>query len=150
MGFGGPVVNQPPSDCAFPIKGKLGNTTLYNFVKSDGIYYPVANTVLGKRVEKDGKMFYSIEGSGLEISRDFEAEKGTLNNLVLAGDKYRNRKPIEIAAMYGLMIIIVAGSFIVLGYAFYQTGKIQTAIFAMAEAAKEIGNTVASNQLGPG
>lgn len=150
FGFHGDLINQPPSDCSFPIKGKMGNKLLYNFIKKDGIYYPISNAVLGKMYSKEGKPFYSIEGSGLEIHRDFESEKSTLNNLVLAGDKYRNKKPIEIAAMYGLMIIIVAGSFIVLGYAFYKVGVIEKAALVVAEAVREAGNSVSASQIGPG
>ncbi len=178
LGFGGKRVNEPPADCVFPFQASFGNTTMYDFIIKEGVYYPVSNTVLGRKyivesgdneLQKDDKFMlwakenglqvttignpenvvYSIQGSGLEVSRDFEAEQATLNNLINAADKYKNRKPIEIAAMYGLMIIIVVGAFITLIYAFYKSGQIIEAVNKGWEIFGEIGGEVAKQKLGP-
>ena len=180
MGFKGKKINEPPADCIFPFQALMGgNTVMYDYVVKDGIYYPISNAVLGKKYIIDSTdkplqqddMFmawakengleiaavgnpetivYSIEGSGLEINRDFEAEQATLNNLINAAEKYKNRKPIEIAAMYGLMIIICVGAFVTLIYAFYKSGQIIDAVNKGWEIFGEIGGEVVKQKLGPG
>lgn len=177
LGFKGKIINEPPADCIFPFQSGFGNTTMYDFVIKEGIYYPISNAVLGRKyivanseLSKDDKFMewaalngleiksvgnpenvvYSIEGSGLEITRDFEAEQATLNNLINAADKYKNRKPIEIAAMYGLMIIIVIGAFITLIYAFYKSGQIIDAVNKGWDIFAQLGGKVVEQKLGPG
>lgn len=176
LGFGGKVINQPPAECIYPYKTTFGNTTMYDFVVKDGLYYPVNNLVLGRRFIVQGKedlnpefisqlksegydvykgaehenVIYSTEGSGLELSRDFDAEQATLNDLIAAAEKYKNRKPIEIAAMYGLMIIMVVGSFIILFYAFYKTGQIGEAVNRGWEVFQAWGGAAQAQMQGPG
>jgi len=178
LGFAGKKINEPPADCITPFSSMFGNTTLYDFIIKEGIFYPVANAVLGRKYIVDSNAglqqddifmawaaengiqvnsvgnptttVYSIEGSGLEVSRDFDAEQSTLNNLINAADKYKNRKPVEIAAMYGLMIIISVGSFITLIYVFYKVGSITDAINKGWEMFGEIGGKAVEQRLGPG
>ncbi|MBI2047485.1 hypothetical protein HYT26_04985 [Candidatus Pacearchaeota archaeon] len=178
FGFGSKKLNEPPSDCIFPYQSSFGNSILYDYIIKEGIYYPISNVVLGRKyivssdiqLQQDDKFMqwaqengieiksignpenivYSIEGSGLEITRDFEAEQASLNNLINAADKYKNRKPIEIAAMYGLMIIIVVGAFITLIYAFYKSGQIIDAVNKGWEIFKDLGGKVVEQKLGPG
>lgn len=175
LGFKGKTLNEPSADCIIPFQSLIGNTTMYEFVIKEGIYYPIANAVLGRKyiidssqqLQQDDKFIewakengievtavgnptdvvYSIEGSGLEVSRDFEGEQASLNNLINAAEKYKNRKPIEIAAMYGLMIIIVVGAFITIIYAFYKTGQLIPAINAVGE---KLFSAVGQTKLGPG
>ena len=112
------------------------------------------NGVEAKKIIKQGEeevaVVYSIEGSGLEVTRDFDAEQSTLNNLINAADKYKNRKPIEIAAMYGLMIIICVGAFVVLIYSFYKSGQVIEAVNRGWDLFPEIAKLVSEQKLGPG
>lgn len=178
LGFGGKQINEPGSECIFPYKSTFGNTIMYDFIRKDGLYFPITNAVLGRRYviapsdiketsedlkewveslgykvleSEEGKnVIYSTEGSGLEVSRDFDAEQSTLNDLIAAAEKYKNRKPIEIAAMYGLMIIMVVGSFVVLFYAFYKTGEIAEAVNKGWEIFSGVSDVVATSKQGPG
>lgn len=179
FGFGkAKKLNEPASDCIVPFQGLIGNSILYDFILKDGIYYPIANVVLGRKYVVDHNanlagddmfmtwarengisvatvgnpehVIYSLEGSGMEVTRDFEAEQSTLNNLINAAEKYKNRKPIEIAAMYGLMIIIVVGVFISIVYALYKTGQITEAVNQGWQMFGEVGKQVATQNLGPG
>lgn len=180
LGFKGKKINEPPADCQFPFTSLIvGNIIMYDYIVKDGLYYPITNAVLGRKyiidtpdrsLQQDDSfmvyarenglqvasvgnpetIIYSIEGSGLEVSRDYEAEQATLNNLINAAEKYKNRKPIEIAAMYGLMIIICVGAFVTLIYAFYKSGQIIDAVNQGWEIFKEIGGTVATSKSGPG
>lgn len=180
MGFKGKQLNEPPADCIIPFQtGLFGNTVMYDFIVKDGVHYPVANAVLGKKyivdtedkdLQKDDAFMqwagenslivqavgnphtvvYSIEGSGLEVSRDFDAEQASLNNLINAADKYKNRKPIEIAAMYGLMIICLVGVTIMVVYALYKVGSISDAVNRGWEIFDKLGSQVVSSKLGPG
>ncbi len=177
LGFKGRKIPEPPGDCIFPYKSRMGNTIMYDFLLKDGIYFPISNAILGRRyvmageeahkdtalmdfikekgfevyrAGKEDNVVYSIEGTGLELSRDFEAEQSTLNNLINAAEKYKNRKPIEIAAMYGLMIIIVIGGFVTIGYALYKTGQISEAVNEGWQIFGEWADLARANKLGPG
>ncbi len=177
FGFQGKKIPEPPGDCIFPYKSKMGNTIMYDFLLKDGIYFPISNAILGRRyvmagpeaeknpvlmefikekgfevypAGKEENVIYSVEGTGLELSRDFEAEQSTLNNLINAAEKYKNRKPIEIAAMYGLMIIIVVGGFVTIGYALYKTGQISEAVNQGWNIFGEWADLARAQKLGPG
>ena len=118
------------------------NPVLMEFIKEKGFeVYPAG---------KEENVIYSVEGTGLELSRDFEAEQSTLNNLINAAEKYKNRKPIEIAAMYGLMIIIVVGGFVTIGYALYKTGQISEAVNQGWNIFGEWADLARAQKLGPG
>lgn len=151
LGFGGLKIPVPPAECIYPYKSSMGNTTLYDFVVKDGQYYPVSNQVLGHKVgeDKEGKEIYSLDGSGLETTRNFDAEEASLNNLMNAADKYRNKPPIEIAAMYGLMIIVIVGSFIVIVYSIYKAGQIQDAITQGWDKFGQFSEVISQQKLGP-
>ena len=177
FGFKAKTFNEPPADCIMPFQAMFGNSILYDFVVKDGIHYPISNAVLGRTYIVDSELklqeddiflswaresgieikaignpenvIYSIQGSGFEITRDFEGEQATLNNLINAAERYKNRKPIEIAAMYGLMIIIVVGAFITLVYAFYKTGQISEAVNKGWELFGEFGGQITQQKLGP-
>lgn len=144
------VVNQGPSDSIYPYRSMLVKK-LYCYVKKDGIYFPVSNFVLGTATQnEDGTIEYSIEGSGLEISRDFDAEQAAMNNQKDAVDRHKKKKPAEVVMAIGLMIvtILVVGAILIYGFA-----KTAQGALANAEAAKAIaqmGAQVAQQQLGPG
>ena len=70
-------------------------------------------------------MIYSLEGSGLEISRDYDSEQAIQNNLIAKAETYRNQKPSVLYAMYGLAIILAIGSFIVMIYSWKQFGNMR-------------------------
>lgn len=171
FGLGGTRINQPPSECIVPYKSMFAKK-LYKFVKKDGLYYPVSNMVLGYRYEippnqikakeaidqlkvRDNltvgdNIVYSIEGSGLEISRDYDAEQGIWNNLETKATKYRNKKPIEIAAMYGLMIVVIVGSVVIMVYGLKQFGNIADAVYGLQQPLKDGISQAISNRIGPG
>lgn len=157
LGFGGKKITQPPTDCIYPYKSKFGNTTLYDFVVKDAIYYPISNAVLGKKyivTDKDqpkvdeelnawakekgyeikenpgdqANVIYSMEGSGLETSRDFEAEQATLNDLISAAERYKNKKPGEIYMLYGVVILAIVGGFVTVVYSLYKAGEVTSAV----------------------
>ena len=154
MGFRGDTINEPPAECLIAYKSRITNK-MYDVVKKDGLYYPVQNFVLGvmhRVVGDDGKerITHSIEGSGLEISRDYDAEQAIQNTLIEKATTYRNRKPTEIIASYALMIIVIVGSFFMMFYAWKQFGNIAGAITSLGPPLKEGIMGAAQGIIGPG
>ncbi len=173
MGFGGEVISLPPAECLVPTRSRI-TTKVYDFVKKDGLYYPVKNFVLGvmqpmtvmvdeeKLDEKTGKMEktgkqiekvyeeYTIEGSGLEIDRNFDSEQAIQNKLIEEAVQFRNRKPTEIIASYALMIITIIVSGVVMWFAWKQFGNMAGAIASLGPPLKEGILGAAQNIIGPG
>ncbi len=155
MGFRGEIINEPPAECLIANRSRITNK-MYDFVKKDGLYYPILNFVLGTKKqfknEETGetKEIYSIEGSGLEINRDYDAEQSIQNKLIEEAIQFRNRKSTEIVAVYALMIITVIGSFIMMWYAWNQFGNIAQAITSLnAPLEKGLAGAI-SGIVGPG
>ena len=155
FGFKGETINEPPAECLIANKGGITNM-MYDFVRKNGLYFPVQNFVLGtkKQYKEEGsnevKEMYSIEGSGLEISRDYDAEQAIQNTLIEKATSYRNKKPTEIIASYALMIITIIGSFIMMWYAWNQFGNIAQAITSLNEPLKQGLAGAVSGIVGPG
>lgn len=155
MGIKGEMINEPPAECLISNKSRI-TYKMYDFVKKDGLYYPVQNLVLGiKKQYKDEdtgeiKEIYTIEGSGIELSRDYDAEQAIQNTLIEKATSYRNKKPTEIIASYALMIITIIGSFIMMWYAWNQFGNIAQAITGLQQPLKEGLAGAVSGIVGPG
>ena len=155
FGFMPELINEPPAECLISNSSRL-TYKMYDFVKKDGLFYPVQNLVLGiKKQYKDEKTgeikeLYTIEGSGLEISRDYDAEQAIQNTLIDKAVSYRNKKPTEIIASYALMIITIIGSFIMMWYAWNQFGNIAQAISSLQQPLKEGIAGAVSGIVGPG
>lgn len=136
FGFRGEVIDLPPAECLVAHKSRI-TTKMYDFVKKDGLYHPVENIVLGIKTEvkdeKTGKTqaIYSIHGSGLELSRDYDSEQAIQNTLIEKATVYRNRKPTEIIASFALMIITIIVSGIVMWFAWKNFGNIAGAIASL-------------------
>ena len=118
MGFRGEVISEPPAECMIAHRSRITNK-MYDFIKKDGLYIPVNNLVLGvkeKYKDDDGniKEMHTLEGSGLEITRDYDSEQAIQNILIEKATAYRNKKPTEIIASYALMIIVIIGSFVIM------------------------------------
>ena len=172
FGFRGEVINEPPAECLIAYRSRIGPNKMYDFIKKDGIYYPVQNFVLGiqkeveEEVEKEvmnpdtgknekqiitvKKLIYTIEGSGLEISRDYDAEQAIQNTLIEKATIYRNRKPTEIIASFALMIITIVVSGVVMWFAWKQFGNIAIAIEGLKQPLKEGLLGAAQGIIGPG
>lgn len=141
FGFGGEVINMPPSECLVPYRGFGGLSSVYDLVKKDGIYYPVQNFVLGilheVKNEETGNVeqFYSIEGSGLELSRDFDSEESILNKMKQVLRDYSNADKTAIYMAYSIAIILFLGSFVlmIIGLVKHAQGSI-----AWAEALRDL------------
>ena len=171
FGFGGEVVNEPPAECLIACRSRV-TPRMYDFIKKDGLYYPVNNIVLGvkqevmqeverefehpetkekfKQIVKEKVTRYSIEGSGLEINRDYNIEQELQNTLIEKATTYRNKKPTEIIATFALMIIVVIGSFLMMWFAWKQFGNMAGAIARLREPLKEGIMGAAQGILGPG
>ncbi len=154
MGFRGEVISQPPAECLVPWKGRL-TAKVYDFVKKDGLYYPIQNFVLGmmREVEDDKgekKLVYTIEGSGLEVNRDFDSEQAIQNKLIEEATQFRNRKPTEIIASFALMIITIIVSGVIMWYAWKTFGNIAGAIASLNEPLREGIIGAAKGIIGPG
>jgi len=151
----GVVINEPPSECLVPYKSRITNK-LYDFVKKDGMYYPVQNFVLGYKHEvideKTGKKseVWNLKGSGLEISRDYDVEQAIQNTLIEKATVYRNRKPTEIVASFALMIITIVVSGVVMYFAWNQFGNMAQAIASLREPLREGIMGAAQSIVGPG
>lgn len=181
MGIMGHVINQPPSQCVIPYRGFFAKKA-YDFVKKDGLYYPVENVVLGKRYDlpsevdtekeatnveqafeelryaspyevgltKDSKsVIYSLDGSGLEISRDYEAEQAIENTMMTKAEQFRNQKPSVLYAMYGLAIILAIGSFAAMLYGWYQFGNMAGAISSLGGPLQQGVQAAVEQKIGP-
>ena len=173
FGFKGEVIPKPPAECLISNKSRI-TVNMYDFIKKDGLYYPVKNFVLGvmqpmtvmvdeeKLDEKTGKMEktgkqiekvyeeYTIEGSGLEIDRNFDSEQAIQNKLIEEAVQFRNRKPTEIIASYALMIITIIVSGVVMWFAWKQFGNMAGAIASLGPPLKEGILGAAQNIIGPG
>lgn len=178
FGFRGEIINEPPAACLVPFRSRVTNK-MYDFVKKDGLYYPVENFVLGTRYFlKEGEKLkaklgeidawakikgysiskvgpkesevYSIQGSGLETTRDFDAEQAIQNTLIEKATVYRNRKPTEIIASFALMIITIITAGIIMWYALRQFGNLSGAIASLNEPLKQGIIGAAQGILGPG
>jgi len=178
FGFQGKRITQPPSDCIYPYKSTFGNTTLYDFVVKDDIHYPISNTVLGRKYVLTGEnqeevdsevidwakekgyavaqnpgesnVVYSLDGSGLETSRDFDAEQGTLNDLISAAEKYKNRKPGEVYMLYGVVILAIVGGFITVVYSLFKAGQVTEAVNQGWELFRQWTEIAEAGKKGPG
>ena len=171
FGFMGQIINLPPAECLIAHRSRI-TPKMYDFVKKDGLYYPIQNLVLGiarevtvdverevlnpktKKREmqtfKERRIQYGVEGSGLEISRDYDAEQAIQNQLIEKAQTYRTKKPTEIIASYALMIITIIVSGIVMWYAWKQFGNMAGAIASLREPIKEGIIGAAQNIIGPG
>lgn len=155
MGFGGQVINQPPAECLVADKSRI-TPKGYSFILKDGLYHPVENIVLGRRVEAvvegtDKKVItYTIQGSGIEINRDYNAELAIQNTLIEKATTYRNKKPTEVIASFALMIITIIVSGIVMYFAWTQFGNMAGAIASLREPLREGIAGAAQSIIGPG
>jgi hypothetical protein len=156
FGFGGEEIEKPPSECITPFKSRVTNK-MYHYVKKDGLYWPVQNLVLGHKYlvndKKTGKQkeVYSLEGSGLEINRDYDAEEAINNNLINAAIKYRNKdQRNQIYLSYGLMIITIVIAGVMMLYSIKQFGALSIAIDNLREPLKEGLAGALQQKLGPG
>lgn len=154
FGFGGDEVHDPPAECLVAHRSRI-TPKMYDFVKKDGLYFPIENFVLGtKQMTKNDKgeheFIYAIEGSGLEISRDYDAEQSIQNKLIEEANQFRNKKPTEIIASYALMIITIITSGVVMWFAWKQFGNMAGAIASLREPLKEGITQAAQNIIGPG
>ena len=155
MGFMGEVINEPPAECLVAHRSRI-TTKMYDFVRKDGLYYPVQNFVLGvmRNVinEKTGESntIYSLEGSGLEVNRDYDAEQAIQNTLIDKATTYRNRKPTEIIASYALMIITIITCGVVMWFAWKQFGNMAGAIASLGPPLREGIVGAAQGIIGPG
>ena len=181
--FMGTSINQPPSDCIVAYRGFFSKK-MYDFIKKDGLYYPVQNLILGRRYEiplvaktqedldrlsaahdeideitkkydlpqSDEKFrsVYSIVGSGLEISRDYDAEQAIENALIAKAETYRNQKPSFIYAAYGLAIILAVGAFSMMIYGLHQFGGFVDAVHQLKEPVQQGVTAAISQKIGPG
>ncbi len=155
MGFGGEIISMPPAECLVPTRGRI-TRKVYDFVKKDGLYYPIQNFVLGMlREAKDEKtgektFIYTVEGSGLEVNRDFDSEQAIQNKLIEEATQFRNKKPTEIIASYALMIITIIVSGVVMWFAWKQFGNMAGAIASLGPPLKEGIMGAAQGIIGPG
>lgn len=155
MGFRGELINEPPAECLIAHRSRITNK-MYDFIRKDGLYYPINNLVLGvvhKVVDENtGKnnTIYSIEGSGLEINRDYDAEQAIQNTLIEKATTYRNRKPTEIIASFALMIITIIVCGVVMWFAWKQFGNMAGAIASLKEPLKGGIVQAAQGIIGPG
>ena len=171
MGFRGETISKPPAECLVAHKSRV-TTKMYDFIKKDGLYYPVKNFVLGTlhqveqdveekffnketgknetRIVKQTQEVYSIQGSGLEVDRNFDAEQSIQNKLIEEATQFRNRKPTEIIASYALMIITIIVSGVVMWFAWKQFGNMAEAIAGLREPLRQGIVGAAQNIIGPG
>ena len=155
LGFKGEIISMPPAECLVPSRGRL-TTKMYDFVKKDGLHYPIQNFVLGMLHEvedektKEKKLMYSIQGSGLEVNRDFDSEQAIQNKLIEEASQFRNKKPTEIIASFALMIITIIVSGVVMWFAWKQFGNMAGAIASLKEPLRQGIVESAQSILGPG
>ena len=154
MGLFGEIINEPPAECLIAYRSRITHK-MYDFVKKDGLYYPISNFVLGakqryKDTEGNIKEAYTLEGSGLEVSRDYNIEQELQNTLIEKATTYRNRKPTEIIASYALMIITIITCGIVMWFAWKQFGNMAGAIASLGQPLKEGIVGAAQGIIGPG
>jgi len=149
------MINEPPAECLVPFKSRLTNK-LYDLVKKDGIYYPVQNFILGYKHDvmnektKQVEEVWSMKGSGLEISRDYDAEQAIENMLIEKATTYRSKKPVEIVTGLALVIICVITSGVIMYFAWKQFGNMAGAIASLQQPLKEGIQGAVQSALGPG
>ncbi len=146
----GKTINIPESDCIFNYKSYLYKK-MYKFVLKDGIYYPVQNYIIGSIMQvrqEDGSLIGIT--SGIEISRDFDAEESILNGLERKATMYRNKKPVELVAMYGLMIICILSATVIIVYSLKRVGDLFETLQQLKEPIKAAVQSGISQKLGPG
>lgn len=155
LGFKGEIINEPPSECLVPLRSRL-TPRAYTIVKKDGLYYPVNNLVIGVKQKvvdeetKTEKEIYTLEGTGLEINRDYNAEQAIQNMMIEKAQVYRTKKPTEIIASYAMMIITIITCGIVMWFAWKQFGNMAGAIASLREPLKEGIMGAAQGIIGPG
>ncbi len=155
MGFKGDIINEPPAECLVPHRSRITNK-MYDLIKKDGLYYPVNNFVLGVKErykdEKTGeiKEMYTLEGSGLEVNRDYDAEQAIQNTLIEKATTYRNRKPTEVIASFALMIITIIIAGVVMGYLIKEFGSFADSIAGLQQPLKDGIIAAAQGIIGPG
>jgi len=171
FGFAGEVISEPPAECLVPYRSKLTNK-MYDFVRKDGLYFPIKNFVVGalreveqdvekevynKKKKKTEKVIvkevvevYTLEGSGLEIDRNFDSEQAVQNKLIEEAIQFRNKKPTEVIASFVLMIITIIVSGVVMWFAWKQFGNMAGAIASLREPIKEGILGAAQGLIGPG
>jgi len=153
--FRGEKINEPPSECLIPCRSRM-TPKMYSFVRKNGLFYPIDNYILGvehKVVNEEtgeNNTVYSIEGSGLEVNRDYNAEQAIQNTLIEKATTYRNKKPTEIIASYALMIITIITCGVVMWYAWKTFGNIAYAISELKEPLESGIMQAAQNIIGPG
>ncbi len=155
MGFRGEIINEPPAECLVAHRSRV-TTKMYDFVRKDGLYYPVQNYVLGMKREYtdketgEKKFTYAIEGSGLEVNRDYDAEQAIQNTLIEKATAYRNKKPTEIIASMAIVIIAMIVSGVIMYFAWKQFGNMAGAIASLRDPLREGIIGAAQNIIGPG
>jgi len=150
LGFNTEQINEPPSECMYANRSRL-QPRQYNFVKKDGLYHPVNNHIQGiKYKDEQGIPLYSLEGSGLEINRDYDSEQAIGNKLLEKANAYRNKKPTEIIASFAFMIITIIVAGVIMIYTLNQMGELSTAISSLREPLKEGIMGAAQSIIGPG
>jgi len=113
----------------------------------------VLNKETGKieiQIVKEEREVYSIQGSGLEISRDYDAEQAIQNTLIEKATTYRNKKPTEVIASFALMIITVIVSGVVMWFAWKNFGNMAGAIASLNEPLRQGIAGAAQSIIGPG
>lgn len=171
MGFFGEVISEPPAECLVPYRSRITHK-MYDFIRKDGLYFPIRNFVLGslQEMEKDVEKevydkktkkkktvivkeiveVYSIQGSGLEIDRNFDSEQAVQNKLIQEAVQFRNKKPTEVIASFVLMIVTIIVSGVVMWFAWTQFGNMAGAIASLREPLREGITAAAQNIIGPG
>ena len=155
FGFKGEIMNEPPAECLVPTRSRL-TPRAYTIVKKDGLYYPVNNLVIGirqkvfdEKTQKE-KEVYSLEGTGLEINRDYNAEQAIQNTMIEKAQIYRTKKPVEVVAAMAMVIIAMVVSGVIMWFAWKQFGNMAQAIAGLKEPLKEGIMGAAQGILGPG
>lgn len=151
--FFGDRINSAPNECSYPLKSYFAKKC-FMFILKDGVYYPVNNMVLGKKykIEREGGIIeeiYSTEDTGLEISRDFDSEQSIINKLQECAINYRNKKPIEIVAMYGLMVIVIISASVIIVYSLKRVGDLFETLQVLSGPIQSAVENSLSQRLGP-
>lgn len=123
--FWGKLINTPESECIFPYKSILAKK-MYKFVLKDGIYHPVPNYIVGKAIKIINQETNQIEEiyGGIETSRNFDVEEAIANKLERDAVKYKNKKPVEMVALYGVLAITIIGSIVIIVYSLKRVGDL--------------------------
>ena len=168
--FWGKKINIPSAECIFPLKSTTAKK-MYKFVLKDGIYHPVQNYILGKnpisvtevdgkiiqltpqeveQIEKDGSRIITNIYSGIEVNRDFDVEEAIANKLERDAVKYKNKKPVELVAMYGLMAIVIISSAVIIVYSLKRVGDLFVTLQTLSGPIEHAVQSAVTQKLGPG